>query len=127
MGLMVRELNGNGFRKQALDPETGCMNVRPYRVGRDLRTFFLDEVDRYDEIIFLDEIGLINNGRCSLCGHPLRKNPKIFKSPDGLRFDFDVCNECGVKHTKKKDKGQILVIILIIVFLSWYIIHEILI
>lgn len=126
MELMVRELNENGFRKQSLDPETGCMNVRPYCVVGDLRTFILNEVDSYDEINFLGEIGLINNGRCSLCGRPLRRTPKIFKSSDGLRFDFDVCNECVIKHTKKKDKGQILVIILILVFFSWYIIHEIL-
>lgn len=110
--LMAEELNEKGFCKRDYDFKTGRIS-RPYQGRKSLRGFLFDEVNSWDEIDYLREIGLINNGRCSLCGKPLKRKPKIYNKPNGLHLQFEVCNRCEGGHKKKSDSWLTVLVVLV--------------
>lgn len=98
IGLMAKELNEKGFLKQELDSATELPVERPYKSGDNLQYFLYSEVNSWDELEYLKEIGLLNNGRCSICGKVLRKKPLFFQCPNKIQQSLIVCNNCGNKN-----------------------------
>lgn len=88
---MAKELNDKGFTcNWGREP-------RPYQGNINPKDFILGEVgsDRRDEIEYLKSLGLLNNGRCPLCGKPIVSNLGRFTSGFDSSIYFDICNDCA--------------------------------
>lgn len=92
----VKELNSAGFRTRGYNSETRKWqnNYSLYDVG-DPKTFFLGELDDVDALEYLKSIGLVNNGRCPLCGNSIEGNPGRFTSGFNPSFHFQICQNCA--------------------------------
>ena len=100
-GLMAKELNEKGYWKQYIVANSGQFSYRPYHAVNDLYYFLFDEVNRWDEIDWLVQIGLINNGRCMLCGKQLKKKPVFFRPSGGLKHTYTICEKCATKNKSR--------------------------
>lgn len=49
---------------------------------------------------YLKSIGLINNGRCPMCGNSIDGNPGRFTSGYNSAFHFQICQNCAC-HGKR--------------------------
>lgn len=97
--LMAKELNDKWYRKRYIVAETGQFSHRPYHAVNDLQYFLFEEVNRFDEIDWLIHIGLLNSGRCSLCGDMLTKKPLMYRAASGVNHEVQVCEKCGKKNS----------------------------
>lgn len=98
---MAKELNEAGFKHMGitLDPETRALGkeLQPYSVGDDAdgpKLFLLGSVESSKEIDYLKNIGLLNNGRCPMCGNVINGNPGRFTSGYDPNYHFQVCQNC---------------------------------
>ena len=87
--IMAEELNKAGYKSHA-----GTQWEGPYRAGDDPRIFILGTVGEREKINYLKSIGLLNNGRCPMCGKPIYGNPGRFTSGYDPDFHFQICQEC---------------------------------
>ena len=98
----VKELNSAGFRARGYNSETRKWqdNFSPYR-GGDPETFFLGELgSEVPALEYLKSIGLVNNGKCPMCGNNIEGNPGRFTSGYDSSFHFQICQNC-VKRGRK--------------------------
>lgn len=72
---------------------------------------------------YLKSIGLINNGRCPMCGNSIDGNPGRFTS--GYNFHFQICQNCAC-HGKRasinpaNNTGYIISLLL----MPWYLVKN---
>lgn len=97
----VKELNSAGFKANGYNSETGKWqdNFSPYDVG-DPEFFFLGELNDANALEYLKSIGLVNNGRCPLCGNSIEGNPGRFTSGHNPSFHFQICQNCANRGGK---------------------------
>ena len=96
--IMAEELNKAGFMGRGYNPDLGRWeNHRaPYKADSDNpQSFILGAVDSAPEFEYLKEIGLLNNGRCPLCGEPIYGNPGRFTSGYDHNAHFQICQNCA--------------------------------
>ena len=95
---MAAELNAAGFKARGLNPETNRWedNREPYRVGSEPKasTFVLGSIESSKAIEHLKNIGLLNNGRCPMCGKTIEGIPARFTSGYDSSFYFQICQSC---------------------------------
>lgn len=125
---MAKELNEAGFKNQVgqrFNSEIGKWEDKliPYQADPSrLKGFILGAVDGLEEINYLKQIGLLNNGRCPMCGNTINDNPGRFTSGFDGNTHFQICQNC-VHHGRKisinhtHNSGCILALIL----LPWHI------
>lgn len=88
---MADELNENGYTRN------WWREPRPYQAGSDPKSFIFGEVgsDRVEEIECLKTAGLLNNGRCPLCGNQIKGSPGRFTSGFNHNSHFQICQDCA--------------------------------
>ena len=81
METIVNELNSAGFKAREYNSATGKWqdNFSEYKVG-DPKYFFMAELRDVNALEYLKGIGLVNNGRCPMCGNSIEDNPGRFTS-----------------------------------------------
>lgn len=107
---MAKELNDAGFLGYGFNPQTNRLekNQAPYRACPDSPSSFINgAVDTAPEIDYLKNIGLLNNGRCPMCGEPIYGSPGRFTSGFDYNIHFQICQECvnskgGTKGLRRK-------------------------
>ena len=94
---MAKELNDAGFRTNGvkiLDDGTLEKGLVPFSVNGEPKYFLLGSVDKAEEIEYLKSLGLLNNGRCPMCGEKIIGNPGRFTSGYDSNYHFQVCQNC---------------------------------
>ena len=93
---MAKELNEAGFRARGYNPELRRWenNRELYKADPSDPTIFIlgtvDGAPEYD----LKKVGLLNNGRCPMCGEPIYGNPGRFTSGCDYNAHFQICQNC---------------------------------
>lgn len=95
METIVNELNSAGFKARGYNSATGKWqdNFSEYKVG-DPKYFFMAELRDVNALEYLKSIGLVNNGRCPMCGNSIEGNPGRFTSGFNPSFHFQICQNC---------------------------------
>lgn len=88
--LMADELNNAGYKSRP-----GTQWEHSYEAGDEPEFFILGEVSGRDEINYLKDIGLLNNGRCPMCGKPIYSNPGRFTEGSDHECHFQICQNCA--------------------------------
>lgn len=94
---MAKELNDAGFLGYGFNPQTKRIekNQAPYNADPTSPSSFINgAVDTAPEIDYLKNIGLLNNGRCPMCGEPIYGEPGRFTSGFDYNMHFQICQEC---------------------------------
>ena len=96
METIAKELNDAGYKTSAYSEELHrfAKNCGPYIVY-DARTFFLGSIDDVAALNYLKDIGLVNNGRCPMCGARITGSGWQFTSGSNPSYHFQICRECG--------------------------------
>lgn len=99
---MANELNSAGFKARGYNPELHKWqdNYKEYDAGDEPKLFILGVVDGTREINHLKSVGLLNNGRCPMCGGPINGSPARFTSGFDSNMHFQICQSC-CNHGKK--------------------------
>lgn len=100
---MAKELNEAGFRHYGIHIEEDRSLKKclvPYKAGDDPKVFLLGTVEKAEEIDYLKSIGLLNNGRCPMCGKEIIGSPGRFTSGYDPNYHFQVCQNC-VQHGRR--------------------------
>jgi len=94
---MAKELNAAGYLGPGYNPEKKCLDnhIAPYEANCPEREFVFGKITRSAEISHLKEIGLLNNGRCPMCGGEITGNPSQFTDGFNPNINFHICNSCG--------------------------------
>lgn len=117
---MAKELNKAGFKARGFNSKTRKWedNLQPYTTTQSEPKFFiLGTINSTKEIDYLKQIGLLNNGRCPMCGSPINNNPGRFTSGYDNNLHFQICQSCYNKGRKTSmnpanNNGCILTLIL---------------
>lgn len=125
---MAEELNQKGFKtKEFNSDEHRWEKTGKYKAGDDPRFFVLGTIEDSDAISYLKNVGLLNNGRCPMCGAPINNNPGRFTSGYDQSYHFQICQNCAKsrgglkKRTSMSESGCIVAQILI----PWYLLKNI--
>ncbi|MCI1786345.1 MAG: hypothetical protein LKI59_09475 [Bacteroidales bacterium] len=96
MEAIAKELNDAGFKARGYNQELQKWqdNYVPYVVG-DPKDFFLGGLRDVEALDYLKSVGLINNGRCPMCGNPIKGHPGSFTSGYNPAFNFQICQNCA--------------------------------
>lgn len=101
---MASELNAAGFKARGLNPNTNRWedNFEPFRVGLEPKasTFVMGGIEDSQAIEYLKSVGLLNNGRCPMCGGPINGTPARFTSGYDSSYHFQICQSC-CSHGKR--------------------------
>lgn len=97
--IMAKELNDAGFKRSRWDSSKGCYeSVHFVTSSENPHSFILGEVSKYEEIEYLKNKQLLNNGRCPKCGNPIIGNPCRFTSGNDNRINYHICQSCAKNH-----------------------------
>lgn len=101
MKAIAKELNDAGFRARGYNSDTHQWqdNYSLYEVG-DPQHFFMGGIRDSKALEYLKSIGLVNNGRCPICGNMIEGNPGRFTSGYDSNFHFQICQSCA-RHGKR--------------------------
>lgn len=88
--IMYSELNNAGFNLSFMSNDLIARDI-----NEDPRGFILELKEK--EITYLKDIGLLNNGRCPMCGKPIYENPGRFTSGYNYNLHFQICQNCVSK------------------------------
>ena len=111
---MAEELNKAGFLARGFNQNTGRFekNQEPYKIYDEATpsSFILGAVDSAPEIEHLKSVGLLNNGRCPMCGKPFLEMPGRFTSGFDSNIHFQICQNCvknkGRNNSEQPTKGS---------------------
>ena len=92
METIAQELNAAGFKGGSYNEESGHFDG-PYEVGDPLY-FFSGAINDYKAIDYLKSIGLVNNGRCPLCGAEIKGGPWQFTNGFQPKENYHICENC---------------------------------
>lgn len=97
---LAKSLNDAGFRTRGFNADAGRWepNRDLYKANPDdPKLFILGQVDGAAEYNHLKSVGLLNNGRCPMCGGPIDGIPARFTSGYDLNAHFQICQNCCSK------------------------------
>ncbi len=115
MSTIASELNLAGFKA---DRRT----LRPYTVSEDgLWYFFMGAINDPDAMNYLKRIGLVNNGRCPMCGREIKGTPSQFTDNLHPGLDFYICTSCRKEGQRRNGQGCLLGVIC----LPWFLLKNI--
>lgn len=124
---MAEELNRKGFKAHVVKiDEHGALSkgLGDYEAGDDPKLFVLGTIEDSEAISYLKDIGLLNNGRCPMCGGPIHGNPGRFTSGYDSNFHFQICQNCvnskgGMRRVVPASGGGCLVALILF---PWYLV-----
>lgn len=120
---MVKELNENGFKTKEFNDNLGKWTMTgQYNAGDDPKLFILGEIDDSNAISYLKKVGLLNNGRCPMCGKTIYGKPGRFTSGFDSEFHFQICQDCVNPYGRSKAQSRGCVITLFL--FPWHIVKE---
>jgi hypothetical protein len=104
---MADELNKAGYMEEG---------KVPYSVSEP-KYFLLGSVTKAEEIEHLKSLGLLNNGRCPMCGSKIVDSPGRFTSGYDYNYHFQVCQNCvrrrkGISVNSASKQGCIIALLL---------------
>jgi hypothetical protein len=93
--LIVKELNDNGYRRLS--------HGKKYEYTIDIndpasRTLFIYGIEDIEALNYLKNIGLINNGRCPICGSRMSSNQYTYTNRYNSAITFSICQNCCNSH-----------------------------
>ncbi len=94
--LMADELNENGFECYIMHSLIKKFYVSKPQLGSPTYPL-IDQVTRYEQLAFLKQKGLINNGRCPNCGKEITSNDigkYIYTDSRYKNYSYHVCKDC---------------------------------
>ena len=98
---MAKELNSAGYRKMVRDNQTGeWSRIGEYNALEP--KMFVMLIDDSSAISYLKSIGLLNNGRCPMCGDRTFNNPGRFTNHRDNNIHFQICQNCATTGIKRK-------------------------
>lgn len=119
MVTIAKELNEAGYKTDGYNPSIGRFqsSYAPYEV-HDVRYFFSGAINSAEHLNYLKSIGLLDNGRCPLCGAVIKKS--IYTFTDGFHPDqtYHICRDCyheglGVSINPANRSGCIVALLLL--------------
>lgn len=115
METIAKELNAAGFKTRGI----------AYKVY-DASTFFLGAINDAKAMDYLKSVGLVNNGRCPMCGGPIKGTPSRFTDGMNPNLNFHICSSCRREGQRMSinpanNSGCMLTFVL----LPWYVIKDI--
>ena len=124
---MAEELNQKGFKaKEFNQDEHRWKKTGKYKAGDDPKLFVLGTIEDSDAISYLKDVGLLNNGRCPMCGGPIYDNPGRFTSGYDPNFHFQICQNCvksrGGLRKSNSTSGSGCIVALIL--FPWYLLKN---
>ena len=85
--------------------------VAPYEV-HDVSTFFMGAINDANAMDYLKSIGLVNNGRCPMCGAAIKGTPSKFTDGMNPNLNFQICSSCRREGQRMNKTGCMLAIVL---------------
>lgn len=82
--LMADELNHNGFRTK----------IGNFKFDADDELFIFSVADSPKAMSFLQELGLVDNGRCPICGAQISENRYTWSNRYDPSIKFYICSGC---------------------------------
>lgn len=106
--LMAQELNDAGFRTQGMNKDSG--RIEPDQAlftnwNQDPSTFIVT-VDTPEKINYLKGLGLLNNGRCPMCGGIIEGLPASFHLRNNPYYNYHICNNCATSNQRRQKEGS---------------------
>ena len=99
---MAKELNDAGYKiRGRLGNNTYELE---YKIDDDTPDLFIYGINDSKAMNYLKQIGLVNNGRCPICGSPIKSNTCSYTSPTDPNISFYICNECYRGSTNMQRK-----------------------
>lgn len=95
MKAIAEELNAAGFKTSGYSKENGRFmnNIAPYEV-HNANYFFMGAINDPKAMDYLKSIGLVNNGRCPMCGGEIKGLPSTFTCGNNPNLNFQICSSC---------------------------------
>ena len=98
---MEKELNEAGFSRVLKGVTI------PFKANIEYpSSFILGQVTSVQAIEHLKTIGLLNNGRCPMCGGSFHKNPGRYTSGFDHNLHFQICQNCVRSRGRIKNIGK---------------------
>lgn len=88
METIAKELNTAGYKTKGVGS-----TLLDYEVYES-ETFFMGSINDPNAMEYLKRIGLVNNGRCPMCGRPINGNPGRFTDGFNSNLHFQICQSC---------------------------------
>lgn len=115
--VMAEELNKAGFKAKEFDGQKWTKTGK-YDAGDDPSLFVLGTIEDSNAISYLRDIGLLNNGRCPMCGGPIIGKPGRFTSGYNPNFHFKICQNCvssrgGMRRGVPQSSGCMIALLLL--------------
>lgn len=99
--LMAKELNDAGFSRVWKGVTI------PFKAHIESpSSFILGQVTSVQAIEHLKIIGLLNNGRCPMCGELFHKNPGRYTSGFDHNLHFQICQNCARSRGRIKNVSE---------------------
>lgn len=128
METIAKELNAAGFKGDGFSEEAGrfMRNISPYEV-HDVRYFFMGAINDAKAMDYLKSIGLVNNGRCPMCGAVIKGTPSSFTSGTNKDLNFHICTSCRKQGQRESiNPANNLGCMLAIALIPWHFVKNIL-
>jgi hypothetical protein len=107
--LIVKELNDNGF----IETYTGSKYELNIKDPTDCKLFIFS-IEDINALIYLKNIGLINNGRCPICGASIPSNIYTYTNRHNSNISFYICKNCYGGPEKLTKQGCMLSLLLVL-------------
>lgn len=107
---MAKELNDAGFRTMEYQQVKknvykNADNALYFTLEDSPELFILGAVYKSPELDYLKRLGLLNNGRCPMCGNKISRNTGLFTYSLNPAVNFEICHSC-VKKWKRISMSQ---------------------
>ena len=107
---MAKELTAAGFKgRDYIDGR--WQECGPVVAGNEPRFFISSVITDVDRLNYLKELGLIDNGRCPMCGGKIVGTPGRYTNRFDKNFTHQICQNCvqsrgGLKKTSSNNSSQ---------------------
>ncbi|MCH5308366.1 MAG: hypothetical protein J1E58_00790 [Prevotella sp.] len=122
--VMAKELNDGGFKAKEFNKEVGrWTKTGQYSAGNEPKLFVLGTIEDSCAISYLKKLGLLNNGRCPMCGASIYGNPGRFTSGYDPDYHFQICQNCVNTRGGMRRHSSSGCIIALLLF-PWYLVKN---
>ena len=118
---MARELTFAGFRNTK-HTDNGYEEV-PISANFEPKYFVSSELNNADRIEYLKDIGLLNNGRCPICGGIIADKPGKYTNRFDKAINYQICHNCTVTRggyrnaSKSKNSSSGCMVVIVALFI----------
>ena len=103
---MAKELTAAGFKGREL-VDGKWQDMGPVKADFEPEFFISSNVGNVDRLNYLKELGLINNGRCPMCGKKIDGTPGRYTNRFNPDYHYQICQNCaGTRGGLKRQASQ---------------------